>query len=46
MDIAEKAYHRDKLMEYKNDYKQVFSVCNSLLGRWKDLTLPPCESKQ
>ena len=46
MDVAEKAYYRDKLMEYKNDYIQEFSVCNSLLGRGKDLPLPPCESKQ
>ena len=45
MDIAEKAYHKDKLMECKKDYKQVFSVYNSLLGRGKDLPLPPCESK-
>ena len=33
-------------MEYRNNYKQVFSVCDSLLGRGKDLPLPPCESKQ
>ena len=46
MDIDEKAYYRDKLMECKNDYKQVFSVCNTLLGRGRNLPVPPCESKQ
>ena len=46
VDIVEKAYYKDKVRECKNDYKQVFSVCNSLLGRGKGLPLPPCESKQ
>ena len=46
MDIAEKAYYKDKLVKCKNDYKQLFSVCNNLLGRGKDLPLPPCKSKQ
>ena len=46
MDIIQKAYCKDKPMECKNNYKQVFSVYNSLLGRAKDIPLPPCESKQ
>ena len=39
MDIVEKAYYKDKLRECNSDYKQLFSVCNSLFGQRKRPTI-------
>ena len=46
LDNAERKYHRSLLSEHKFDFKQVFNICNGLLGRDKDLSLPPCDSNQ
>ena len=42
----EKDFYHTNLNENKCNYKQIFSICNSLLGRNQDLPLSPSESNQ
>ena len=46
IDHTEKTHLQEKLVDDRNNYKQVFNICNNLLGRKQDLPLPPCKSKQ
>ena len=46
MDMAERIFYRNKLQDNRNDFKAIYCICNGLLGRTRDLPLPPCESKQ
>lgn len=43
IDRSEKQYYNNVLSEHKYDFKQVFQIANSLLGRNESLPLPPCE---
>ena len=45
-DNAEKKDYRSSLHEHKFEFKQVFHMCNGLLGRDKDLPLHPCDINQ
>ena len=38
---TEKKYYHDNLCEHKGNIKQVFKLCNSLLGRKKEQLFPP-----
>ena len=38
---AEKKYYHDNLCEHKGNIKQVFKLCNGLLGRKKEQIFPP-----
>ena len=38
---TEKEYYRDTFHEHSGNIKQVFKLCNSLLGRGKEHSLPP-----
>ena len=44
MDSAERRFFLDKIIENKANYKEVYKICNQLLGRNKDLPLPPDRS--
>ena len=47
MDSAERKFFLNKIIENKSNYKEVYNVCNQLLGRNKDLPLPPnCTNKE
>ena len=47
MDLAECKFFLNKIIENKSNYKEVYNVCNQLLGRNKDLPLPPiCTNKE
>ena len=46
MDNAERSYYTSKLTENKSNFKEIFNICNNLLGRNKDLPLPPSEDNQ
>ena len=46
MDKAERDFFLLKLAENKNNYKEIFNICNGLLGRNKDLPLPPTDNIQ
>ena len=46
LDNAEREYYGSSLSGHKFDLKQVFNICNGLLGQDKDLPLPPCHSSQ
>ena len=46
MDMAERIFYRNKLQDNRNDFKTIYCICNGLLGRTRELPLPPCESKQ
>ena len=41
MDSAERRFFLDKIIENKANYNEVCKICNQLLGRNKDLPLPP-----
>ena len=41
MDSAERKFFFNKIIENKSNYKEVYNVCNQLLGRDKDSPLPP-----
>ena len=43
---TEKDYYPTKLSKNKYNYKQIFSICNSPLGRKQDFPLSPIESNQ
>ena len=43
---AEKKYYLNIFHEHRRNTKQVFKVCNSLLGKSKDLPLPPSYTNQ
>ena len=47
MDSTEHKFFLNKIIKNKSNYKQVYNVCNQLLGRNKDLPLPPnCTNKE
>ena len=47
MDLAECKFFLNKIIKNKSNYKEVYNVCNQLLGRNKDLPLPPnCTNKE
>ena len=47
MDSAECKFFLNKIIKNKSNYKEVYNVCNQLLGRNKDLPLPPnCTNKE
>jgi hypothetical protein len=46
LDVAEKAFYKQRLAENKYNYKQVFTICNKLLNRNADLPLPETQSTQ
>ena len=41
MDSAEKKYYHDMLFENRHNPKEVFHICNSLLGRNQESPMPP-----
>ena len=43
---AEKDYYHTRPGANKYNYENLFRICNSLLGKNKDLPLPPSESNQ
>ena len=52
LDNAELSYYHTNLQDHSRDSKQIFRLCNGLLGRNKDLQLPqilrprPCRPLQ
>ena len=45
LDKAEHDYSKNKLTQHKYDYKEMYNICNELLGCNKDLPLPETSSK-
>ena len=41
MDAAENKFYKDSLAQHKGNTKEIFKLCDSLLGRNQDLSLPP-----
>ena len=41
LDSAKREYYKTMLTENKNNSKEVFRICDSLLGRNQDLPMPP-----
>ena len=41
IDTAEKGYYHDMLLENRHNSKEVFRICNSLLGRNQESPMPP-----
>ena len=41
IDTAEKGYYHDMLLENRHNSKEVFRICNSLLGRNQQSPMPP-----
>ena len=41
IDTAKKGYYHDMLFENRHNSKEVFHICNSLLGRNQELPMPP-----
>ena len=46
LETAERSYYMDSLAPVKGDQKIIYNICNDLLGRDKNLPLPPCESNE
>ena len=46
MDRAERSYYLSSLHDNRFNIKKVHAICEDLLGRRKELPLPPAESKQ
>ena len=46
MDKVEHNYYKGKLKQHKYDYKEVYNICNELLGHNKDLSVPKTWSKK
>ena len=46
LDFAEKEFYKTALSDNIYDYKQVFNICNNLLGRNQDLPLPHSQSNK
>ena len=43
LDTAGRSYYIDRLAQAKGDQKIIYNICNDILGRDKNLPLPPCE---
>ena len=41
MDAAENKFYKDSLAQHQGNTKEIFKICDSLLGRKQDLPLPP-----
>ena len=41
MDAAENKFYKDSLAQHQGNTKEIFKICDSLLGRNQDLSLPP-----
>ena len=41
IDTAKKGYYHDMILENRHNSKEVFHICNSLLGRNQELPMPP-----
>ena len=41
MDAAENKFYKDSLANHQGNTKEIFKICDSLLGRNQDLPLPP-----
>ena len=41
MDAAENKFYKDSLTQHQGNRKEIFKICDSLLGRNQDLPLPP-----
>ena len=41
MDAAENRFYKDSLTQHQGNAKEIFKICDSLLGRNQDLPLPP-----
>ena len=46
LDTAERSYYIDSLAQAKGDQKIIYKICNDILGRDKNLPLPPCVSSE
>ena len=46
LDMGEQAYYIDSLAQAKGVQKIIYNICNDILGRDKNLPLPPYESNK
>ena len=44
--FAKKDFYKATLKENKHNYKNIFEICNTLLGRIQELPLPTCNSNK
>ena len=46
MDRAERSYYLSTLHDNRFNIKKIYAICDDVLGRWKELPLPPAKSRQ
>ena len=46
LSLAKKDFYKATLNENKHNYKKIFGICNTLLGRSQELPLPSCNSNK
>ena len=46
LSFAKKDFYKTSLNENKYNYKKIFGICNTLLGRSQELPLPTCNSNK